>query len=153
MTHQDAGLGDMPEIKGFFDLEQIVQDAGGEIANVGGALAQIFVLGGEQGLGEAFGGAVKGVFGIGLLLLDQMEDFIQQVRIVQHLEVRLENIRLLGAEILGDLVLDLQDLQPGLDQGFFEPVNFRRELFGGEFAMDDDPPGAMHDENFPAANA
>jgi hypothetical protein len=62
----------------------------------------------------------------------------------------LKNIRLLGPQVLGDLVLDLKDLQPGLHERLFKAVNFRRHFFGGYFATGDDMPGAMQDKNFPA---
>jgi hypothetical protein len=83
----------------------------------------------------------------------RIENLIQQIGVVQHLQMRLENVRLLGTQVFGDSVLNFENLEPGLDEGFFEAVNFRRHVRLGNFMADDDMPGAVQNENFPATNA
>ena len=109
-------------------FEQIVQHAAGEVAHIGGAFAEIFVLHRLQHGDVAVGRGVKGVVGVGLLLADDFDDFLDEHAVFEHQQVRVENVRLGRAHGLGDAALDFGDLLAGADEGLLEAFDFRRDL-------------------------
>ena len=124
MADQNARLGQVPEIELLFDVEQIVQHAGGEVAQIGGAFAEIFVLDRFQHGDVAVGGGVKGVVGVGLLLADDLDDLLDEHAVFEHEQVGVENIRLGGTHRVGDAALDFGDLLAGADEGVLEALDF-----------------------------
>ena len=50
--------------------------------------------------------------------------------VFQHQQVRLENVRLLRAQIFHHLALHLQDLLAGLDERLFKTAGFPGHLVG-----------------------
>ena len=111
----------------LLDVEQIVQHAAGEVAQIGGAFAEIFVLDGFQHGDVAVGRGVKGVVGVGLLLADDFDDLLDEHAVFEHQQVRVKNIRLGGTHRLGDAALDFGDLLAGADERLLEALDFRRD--------------------------
>ena len=153
VADQDARFGEVMQVEGVLHLQQIVQHARRQVAHVGGALAEIFIVGREERLGVTLGNGVKGEFDVDLLLLDQADGFAHQGMVFEHQQMRLENVRLLRAQIFHHLALHLQDLLAGLDQRLFKPTGLPGHFVGRNLTLGDDVAGAMQHEDFPAANA
>src|SRR5665213_799185 len=152
MADQDARFAQMPEIKLLPGIEQIVEHAAGEVAQIGGAFAEIFIFDRLQHGDVAVGRGVKGIVGVGLLFTDDLDDFLDEHAVFKHQQVRVENIRLGGAHRVGDAALDFGDLLAGADEGVFEAFNFRHDGVRLQFAPDDGMTGAVQDNDFPATN-
>ena len=78
---------------------------------------------------------MKRVLGVYLLLLDVADDFVQQRAVLQHQQMRVKNAAFLRAHAGGDFLLDFQDLMAGLDERFFQPGNFIRQLSFGNLTL------------------
>ena len=135
VADDDARLLEFFEIHLLLAAHQIIQDAGGDVPHVGGALAQVIVLnGGERG-GIFLGDDMEGVLGVDLFVLDVADDFIQQRAVFQHQQMGVKDAAFLGPHAGADLALDFKDFLPGLDQRLFEPVDFLRQFRIGQFAL------------------
>ena len=91
MADDDARLLEVAQVGLLLQAQQVVQDARGHVAHVGGALAQVFVLDGGQGGGVTLGDGVEGVFGVDLFLLDDAHDLVKQRAVFEHEQVRVED--------------------------------------------------------------
>ena len=68
---QNARLGELRRSNSSFTSSRLSSTRDGQVAHVGGAFAQIFVLHARQRGGVALGDGVKGEIGVDLLLADQ----------------------------------------------------------------------------------
>jgi len=142
----------MAQINSILHAEEIVQDAGGDIAHVGGAFAQVIVFDGGEGRGVALGDSMKGVLGIDLFLLDDADDFIQEGAVFEDQQVRVKDAAFLGAHAFADFALDVEELVPGLDEGLFEAIDFLDGLAIGELAFGDGLTRFANDKDLSAAH-
>ncbi len=151
VADEDAWLVQMLQVKGVFDLQQVVQHAAGEVAQVGGALAEVFVLDGFQHGDVAVGRGVKGEVGVRLLFADDLDDLLDEHPVFEHQQVRVKNVRLVGAHRLGDAALDLGDLLAGADERLLEALHLGLDV--GHFAARDDVARLVQDQHLAPAHA
>ena len=116
----------MAKIQLLLDIEQIVQHAAGEIAQVGGAFPEIFVLHRFQHGDIAVRGGVKGIVRIGFLLADDLDDLLDEHAVFEHQQVGVKDVRLGGTHRVGHAALHLGDLLAGAHQRVFEAFDFLR---------------------------
>ncbi len=147
------GSFEMAQIKGVLDFEQIVEHAPGEVAQIGGAFAQILVLHVRQRGDIALGHGMKGEIGVDLLLADEPDDLLDEHAVFEHQQVRVKDVRLRRAHAGDDAALHLGDLLAGFDERLLEAADFPGDFRFRQVAPRDDVPGAVQDKNLPAANA
>ena len=138
MGHHDTRLGQVGEPGAGRPAHEVGQYALRHVADVGGALAQVGVLHVGQGVGIFFRRRVKGVLGRDQILTDEARHFLEQHRVFQHEQVRVEDQRLLGAHRLAQSVLHGDDLAPCVRQRCLEPL-----LLLGPVSLDDAPLGRV----------
>jgi hypothetical protein len=153
VADQDARLDQVVQTEGVLHFEQVVEHAGGEIAQIGGAFAQILVLHVRQRSDIALGHGVKGEIGVDLLLADEPDDLLDEHAVLEHQQVRVENVRLRRAHAGGDAALHLGDLLAGFDERLLEAADFRGGFRFRQVAPGDGVPGVVQNENLPPANA
>ena len=73
--------------------------------------------------------------------------------VFEHQQVRVEDVRLRRAHVVDDAALDFGDLLAGFDERLLEATDFPRDFGFRQFAPRDGVPGAVQDENLPAADA
>ena len=133
----DAWLGELPQINGVGLAKKMPHHPCADIAHVRGAFAEIFILNlGERGT-ITLGDGVERVFCVDLFLFDHAHDFVNQRRIFQHEQVRVEDAGLTGAETLGELALNFLKLLACLDERVLESA-----YLAGDFCVRD---GALLD--------
>ena len=142
----------MAQIEGVLDIEQVVEHATGEVAQIGGALAQIFVLHVRQRGNVTLGDGVKGEIGVDLLLADKPDDLLDQHAIFEHQQVRVKNVRLRRAHAFGHPALHLRDLLAGFDERPFKAPDFLGNFPLRQFPPRDGVPRAVEDKYLSAAN-
>ena len=153
VRHEEARFGQMAQVELVFDFEQIVEHAPGEVAQVGGPLAEVFVLDGFEHGDITVGGGVKGVVGIGLLLADELDDLLDEHAVFEHQQMRVEDVRLVGTHRLGDAALHLEDLLARADERLLKALGFGVNFAFRQFALGDGVARAAEDNDFPAADA
>ena len=153
VADQDARLVQMTQIKGVLDLEQIVEHARGEVAQIGGAFAQILVLHLRQRGDIALGHGMKGKIGVDLLLADEPDDLLDEHAVFEHQQVRVKNVRLRRAHAGGDAALHLGDLLAGFDERLLEAADLPGDFRVRQVAPRDGVPGAVQNKNLAAADA
>ena len=153
MAVEDAGFAQMAQVGRLVDVEQIVEDTAGQIAQIGGALAQIFVVHIFKDSDIFFSGGVKGELGINLLFADDFDDFLDEHRVFDHQQMRVKNIRLGRTHGFGHAPLDFGDLLAGLDERMLVALDFRLHLTIGELVPSDNVAAVAENKNFSAANS
>ena len=153
MADQDAWLVEVAQVEDVLDLEQIVEHAPGEVAQIGGAFAQILVLHVRQRGDVTLGHGMKGEIGVDLLLANEPDDLLDEHAVFEHQQVRVEDVRLRRAHAGDDTALHFEELLAGFDERLLETADFHRDLRFRQIAPRDDVPGAVQDKNLPAADA
>ena len=127
----------MPQINFVRAVEEVVQDAGGDVAHVGGAFAKVIVANRLQGGRVPLGDLLEGLFDVDLLLFHQAGHLVDQGAVFQNQQVGVENAGVLRTHRLTDLALDVQNLLTGLNKRLFEPLPFVRQFgFGDRMSRD-----------------
>jgi len=152
VADDDARLVEVAQFGLGLQPQQIVQDPPGHVAHIGGAFAQIVVFHRRQGGGIAFGDRVESVLGVDALLLNHADDLVQQRAVFQRQQVGVEDAALLGAHRRHDLALYLGNLGARLSQRRLQALDFPGQIFVRQLALNDIRPGAIQDDDFPAAN-
>ena len=106
------------------NAEQIFQHALRDVADVGHALLEIAVVESDEKFDVAPRRGVEAVLGVQPCGGHRFERFADDGGIVQHEQMRVENVRLrrgaAGAHVFGER----SDLLPGFLQGFFKAADF-----------------------------
>ena len=88
---------------------------------------------------------------VDLLLVNHPIDLVNQRRVVENEQVRVENARVLGAEGIGHFALHVEDLLAGLGERAFQPLDFLRQFRFGNFMTRNRVVGfAEHNDPVPA---
>lgn len=125
-----------------------------ETSRMSAAFAEVFVGDGGEGGGVFFGDLVEGVFGGDLFPVDELRHLVDQRRVFEDEQVRVENAGVLRAHALTDLALDLENLVAGLGEGLLEPAQLPGQFRLGEFAAGDGGViGPVEDKDFSTADA
>jgi hypothetical protein len=90
---------------------------------------------------------VEGELGINLVLLDDPHDFVQEGSVFEHEQVGIEDATFLRAHALAHFSLHLQDFAAGLDERFFEAVDFLRQVRVGKLPLGDGRADAPQDDD------
>ena len=125
---QNARLGRMRKVAPRAAAHQIIEDAGSDIANVGGAFLQIRIVDGAQSGLIFLGELMEGGLGIGLLVQNQLCDRINEGGVFQDEEMGVENTGVLGVQGLADLALHFEDLLTSFQQRLLEPFHLNAQL-------------------------
>ena len=125
---QNARLGQRRRVVPRAAAHQIVEDAGGDIAHVGGAFLQIRVIDGAEGGLIFLGEFMEGGLGVDFFLVNQLRDRINQGGVFQDEEMGVEDAGVLGVEGLADLALHLQDLLAGFQQRLLEALHLGEQF-------------------------
>ena len=120
---QNARLLEVLRVRLGAAAEQIVHDAGGDIAHVNGAFLQVGVVNGAESGLVLLGELVEGGLDVDLLVINQLGDRINQSGVFEDEQMGVENAGVFGVEGLADLVLDLQDLLAGFQQGLLQALH------------------------------
>jgi len=89
-----------------------------------------------------------------MLFGDRALDLGQQHRVIEHVQVRIEEAGVAGAEAFGDFALDLLDFVPGVQERLFEALKLGRDFGRGKLnAREVVFLGGAEDKDSPAANA
>jgi hypothetical protein len=96
---------------------------------------------------------MKRKVGVHLLLADHADDFINHHAVLEHEQVRIEDVALGRAHVLDNATLHFDELLAGPDERLLEPAHFPGDFRVRKFTPRDGMPDAMQDKDFPAANA
>ena len=124
MGDDDARLFELAQVHFLNVAGQLVEHAGNYVAQIAGALAQIFVVHFGQRFGVTFAHRLERVLGVDFLFADDLDHLVNEHRVFQHQQMRFEDAALFGAHALDELPLHLMHLLAGLHQGPFEPAQF-----------------------------
>lgn len=127
----------MLELHGVDIALEIVNHATHDIADVGGAFAEVFVFDHAESGGVTFGDLGKSELGVDFLLLDRADDFGDEGLIFENEQVSFEDTGAFGSHPFLDLALDLSDLLPGLEQGAFHPIDLQVAFALGDVVLGD----------------
>jgi hypothetical protein len=92
--------------------QEVPQQPIPHVVQIRPALSEIAVLHAREGLADGLQRLLDGVLGVHLQLLHEGADLLQQPAILEDQQVRIEDPGVLGPDLLGDALLDLQDLAP-----------------------------------------
>ena len=104
--------------------EQVPNHAARDVLDIDHPLAKIGIIDGAESAAILLRDLMEGVFDIVSLLFKISEDFIDQRAVFDHQKMRIKNPRILGADGVGDSLLDLEQLGASGDQGRFETGDF-----------------------------
>ncbi len=117
------------------DAEQVAQDAIAHEVDVAAALAEVVLLDGvEDGL-DLLDGAAQRPLGVDLLLADAPPRRIDQVLVVEDELVRLDDVEVVLALALGELLLDALELLVGRAERGVEARDLGLDLLVGDVAL------------------
>ncbi len=153
MRDQNAWFLEMLQVEGVLYFKQAVQHAAGEVAQVGGAFAKIFIVYVFEDGDVFFGGGMEGEFGVRLLRADDLDDFLDEHAILKHQQVRVKDVRLGRTHRLGHAPLNFGDLLARADERLLEPLDLGVHIVVSQLAPRDNVARLAQDKDFTAAHS
>ena len=143
----DGRFGEMEEVTFGGAPEEMVEDPPADIAEIGGAFAEVIVFERADGRGEFLGDLLVGGFAVEMLIPDEAMDFAEEAFVLEDEEVGIEDRSLVLAEDHDDLALDFEEVAPGGGDGVLESLDFAGDFVGGDFAAEDMACGVAEDDD------
>ena len=132
MCDDDAAVVEVDLVTVHMDIRQVRQNAGRNVADVRGALAQVFVRHPGKNVCKMFAGKIERVFGNIVLLPDSLLRLGDHGTVVDDHDMRVENLRFLGLQLVADLLPELDQLGPGQREGGRKARELRRDFIFGD---------------------
>ena len=152
VADDDARFLELAQVGLIGPAQEIVQHTRGNIPHVGSPLAEILVVHRAERGGVFLGDLLESGLRVDPLFVDHAGDLVNQRRVLQHQQVRVEDAGVLGAHGLAHLALDLEDLLAGQDQRLFEALDFLRDFRLGNLVPRDVVAGLAQHDNSPRAH-
>ena len=121
--------------RGF--AEQMPDDAAGHVLDVHHPLAQVRIVNFDQGAAVALRDLVKDGLDVLVILLQAAQNFIDQGAVLDHQQVGVENTGILGADGVGNTLLDLEQFRAGGDEGGLKSGDLLGEFLSRDGALGD----------------